>query len=78
MPGRDSGHDGDGTFMQPLWQDLYNAGAELALVGHSHDYERFAPQDAAGKLSSLQGIRQLVVGTGGAFFTGLGSAKPNS
>ena len=73
-----SGYDGDGTFMQPLWQALYDAGAELALVGHSHDYERFAPQDAAGKANSLQGIRQFVVGTGGAFFTGLGTAKPNS
>jgi calcineurin-like phosphoesterase family protein len=73
-----SGHDGDGTFMQPLWQDLYDAGAELALVGHSHDYERFAPQDASGGKSTLTGIREFVVGTGGAFFTGLGTAKPNS
>ena len=73
-----SGHDGDNTFMQPMWQDLYNANAELFLSGHSHDYERFAPQNATGGLDNARGIRQFVVGTGGAFFTGFGSAHPNS
>jgi chitodextrinase len=73
-----SGHDGDGTFVQPLWQALYDANADLALVGHSHDYERFAPQNASGALDRTRGIRQFVVGTGGAFFTGMSSAKPNS
>ena len=73
-----SGHDGDNTFMQPMWQDLYNANAELFLSGHSHNYERFAPQNATGGLDNARGIRQFVVGTGGAFFTGVGSAHPNS
>jgi hypothetical protein len=73
-----SGHDGNNTFMQTIWQDLYNAGAEIALSGHSHDYERFAPQNASGKLDRSRGVRQFVVGTGGAFFTGLSSAKANS
>ena len=73
-----SGHDGDNTFMQPLWQDLYNANADVALVGHSHDYERFAPQNASGALDRTTGIREFVVGTGGAFFTGWTTPKPNS
>ena len=73
-----SGHDGDGTFMQALWKDLYDANADLVLVGHSHDYERFAPQNASGVLDRTRGIREFVVGTGGAFFTGLSSPKPNS
>jgi chitodextrinase len=73
-----SGHDGDGTFMQPMWQDLYNADADVALVGHSHDYERYAPQNASGQLDNARGIREFVVGTGGAFFTGISSARPNS
>jgi chitodextrinase len=73
-----SGHDGDGTFMQALWQDLYDANADLVLVGHSHDYERFAPQNASGSLDRVRGIREFVVGTGGAFFTGIGTAHPNS
>jgi hypothetical protein len=73
-----SGHDGDNTFMQPMWQDLYNANAELFLSGHSHDYERYAPQNATGALDNTRGIRQFVVGTGGAFFTGMGTTDPNS
>ncbi len=60
--------------MSAFWTALHEAGAELVLSGHSHDYERFAPKDAAGKASPT-GIRQFVVGTGGAFFTGLGTSR---
>jgi hypothetical protein len=74
-----SGHDGDNTFMQAMWADLVAADAEIVLSGHSHDYERFAPQDANGNLDASSGVRQFVVGTGGAFFTGFGSTiDPNS
>jgi len=74
-----SGHDGDNTFMQAMWADLSNAGVEILLSGHSHDYERFAPQDASGHLDNAHGVRQFIVGTGGAFFTGLGTSfDPNS
>jgi chitodextrinase len=73
-----SGHDGNNTFMQPIWKALYEGDADLALVGHSHNYERFAPQDVNGNLDRTRGIRQFVVGTGGAFFTGVGSPQPNS
>jgi hypothetical protein len=69
-----SGHDGDSTFMQTMWQDLVDADAEILLSGHSHDYERFGPQDANGNLDTSNGVRQFVVGTGGAFFTGLGTS----
>jgi Ca2+-binding RTX toxin-like protein len=64
--------------MQPLFQDLYNSGVDLVLGGHAHNYERFAPQDPNGKLDRARGIQQFVVGTGGAFFTSVGSPKPNS
>ena len=73
-----SGHDGDNTFMQAIWKDLYDAGADVVLVGHSHDYERFAPMNSSGGLDRTRGIREFVVGTGGAFFTGWTSVKPNS
>jgi acid phosphatase type 7 len=73
-----SGHDGDGTFMQDIWRTLYNAGVDVVLVGHSHNYERFAPMNANGGLDRARGIREFVVGTGGAFFTGISSARPNS
>jgi hypothetical protein len=73
-----SGHDGDGTFMQDIWKTLYDANADLVLVGHSHDYERFAPMGASGGLDRTRGMREFVVGTGGAFPTGIGGARPNS
>ncbi|NML61564.1 hypothetical protein HHL21_10830 [Massilia sp. RP-1-19] len=50
------------------WRALHDAGAELVLSGHDHDYERFAPRDAAGRFDA-RGIRQFVVGTGGAYAT---------
>jgi hypothetical protein len=55
--------------MREAWRLLYEAGAELVLSGHDHDYERFAPLDADGKLDEARGVRQFVVGTGGAFLT---------
>ena len=42
------------------------------------DYERFAPQDPRGNFDPARGIRQFVVGTGGVFFTGWSTVKPNS
>jgi chitodextrinase len=73
-----SGHDGDNVFLQPLWQALIDGGVDVLLSGHSHNYERFAPQNASGGLDTTNGIRQFVVGTGGAFFTGVGTAHANS
>jgi acid phosphatase type 7 len=69
-----SGHDGNNDFMQPIWALLAASGAELVLSGHSHDYERFAPLGATGALDPAYGMRQFVVGTGGAHFTGLGNS----
>ncbi len=51
--------------LKTFWQDLYNAEVELVLNGHDHDYERFAPQNVNGNLDSTNGIREIVVGTGG-------------
>ena len=73
-----SGHGGDNAFMQPMWENLVNAGAEILLSGHSHHYERFAPQNASGGADPPRGVRQFVVGTGGAFFTGVGTPHANS
>ena len=73
-PRYSSGHDGSQVTLDAFWRDLYRAGAEVVLSGHSHDYERFAPRNGGGKTSKI-GIRQFVVGTGGAFMTGLGSSR---
>src|SRR5215211_297251 len=52
--------------VKPLWEDLYKAGADVVLNGHDHNYQRFAPQDPEGGADPEQGIREFVVGTGGA------------
>ena len=66
-----SGGHGSLPHMKDVWQALYEAGADIVLSGHDHDYERFAGQDADGRLDPARGIRQFVVGTGGAFPTPL-------
>ena len=59
-----SEHGNDPT-MKPFWSDLYEAGADIVLNGHDHDYERFAPQNPDGIADPKKGIREFVVGTGG-------------
>jgi hypothetical protein len=56
---------GDTPETEPLWQALYDFGAELVLSGHEHNYERFAPQTPTGTPEPVRGIREFVVGTGG-------------
>jgi hypothetical protein len=74
-----SGQHGSNSSMRDLWQTLYAAGVELVINGHDHDYERFAPQNPDGKLDPQKGIRQIVVGTGGASHYNVGSKHlPNS
>jgi hypothetical protein len=61
-----SGLQGSEIEMQAIWQDLFDAGAELVITGHDHIYERFAPLNADGRTDTTGGIREFVVGTGGA------------
>ncbi len=61
---------GDNVKMTPLWETMYAAGVDVILNGHDHDYERFAPQSPAGKADTERGIREFVVGTGGANLRG--------
>ncbi|WP_229416902.1 metallophosphoesterase family protein [Massilia eburnea] len=55
--------------MQDVWRALQETGVELVLSGHDHDYERLAPMNADGQPDAARGVRQFVVGTGGAFLT---------
>jgi len=64
--------------LKPLWQDLYAARADLVIVGHEHSYERFALQNPDGQADEKNGIREIVVGTGGRSHEFLGLAMPNS
>jgi acid phosphatase type 7 len=52
--------------VEPLWEALYEAGADVVLSAHEHNYERFAPQDPEGRADPQGGIREFVVGTGGS------------
>ena len=63
---------------QPLWQALYDAGADLVVSGHEHNYERFAPQTPTGALDPARGLREFVVGTGGASHFPFGPPLANS
>jgi hypothetical protein len=60
-----SGGYGNDPRMKQMWRLLDDSGVDLVLTGHEHSYERFAPQDADGRPDPL-GMRQFVVGTGGA------------
>jgi hypothetical protein len=73
-----SGNHGNNDALQSIWQALYDAGAELVLNGHQHNYERFSPQTPTGGADGARGIREFVVGTGGADLTAFVDAKPNS
>ena len=61
-----------------FWQSLYNHNADLILVGHDHIYERFAPQTPTGVADPVRGIRQIMVGTGGADHTSITTIAANS
>jgi calcineurin-like phosphoesterase family protein len=66
------------TSMGPLFTILYDAGAEIVLSGHDHQYERFAPQRVDGTSDAARGIREFVAGSGGAGLYDFGTARPNS
>ena len=69
---------GSNPSLQPLWQALYDYGADVVLVGHEHNYERFAPQDPSGMADAARGIRQFVIGTGGRSHYSFGTPIANS
>ena len=69
-----SGGQSDTTALQPLWANLYAHRVDLVLVGHDHEYERFARLGAVPTFDSggveqpvvdPNGMRQIVAGTGG-------------
>jgi hypothetical protein len=60
----------------PIWDLLYKSGVDIVFNGHSHTYQRWAPQDAYGNYQA-NGVREFVVGTGGYYLNNLGhNPKP--
>jgi acid phosphatase type 7 len=64
-----SSHTGDREKGKPLWDMLAQFKADIVLSGHEHNYERF---------QRIDGITQVVVGTGGSSLTGFGTIDSRS
>jgi len=73
-----SGRHGDEKLADGFWRELYAARADIVLVGHDHDYERFSPQDPNGRADPVRGIREFVVGTGGRSHDPIDRVNANS
>jgi hypothetical protein len=60
-----SGRGYDTPEVRRFWTILHKRDADVVLNGHAHRYERYAPITPRGERSD-RGIRQFIVGTGGA------------
>ncbi len=69
---------GVNDFERAFWDALYGAGTDIVLNGDQHQYERFAPQAPDGRLDPSRGIREFIVGTGGASVVAPTSIRANS
>ena len=58
-------HNGSGQMMRTAWRLLDEFQADAVINGHEHFYEAFDPQDVDGHHTTT-GLREFVVGTGGA------------
>ena len=52
-----------------LWQTLWDAGADLVVTGHDHNYQRFAPLNRDANGVEGGGMRQIIAGMGGKNLT---------
>ena len=73
-----SSPSGTYTGLKPIWDVLYSFGVELTLNGYNRIYERFAPQDPSGNRNDAMGVREFIVGTGGAGTTSISTIAANS
>jgi hypothetical protein len=66
QPRFSTGPHGSSTRMAQVFQALYDAGADVVVTGHDHGYQRFMPANPSGSPDATRGMREFVVGTGGA------------
>ena len=72
-PAFSSGAHGSSPEMLGLWKMLADGGVDLVLNGHEHHYERFLPQNGSGVRDTLNGMEEIIAGTGGGPLTGIRS-----
>ncbi|MFI6318109.1 discoidin domain-containing protein [Nonomuraea sp. NPDC050556] len=72
-----SGEHGNDPVSRPVWQILYDKGADLVLNGHDHHYERFGPQSPTAQ-ADPNGIVEVLGGMGGASPYAIENVQPNS
>ena len=60
------GPHGDSGQMRAIWRLLFEHGVDVVLAGHDHNYQRFPALDGNLQRDPQRGIRQFIVGTGGA------------
>ncbi|MGH8050527.1 MAG: PKD domain-containing protein [Arenimonas sp.] len=61
--------------VKPIYDRLYAAKADLVLVGHDHNYQRYDKMDG-NQAAKADGVRQILVGTGGRDFYSLSGTHP--
>lgn len=76
-PPTGSGIHGRYPPVDPLWAVLVDADVDLALAGHEHHYERFAPLGADAR-PDPEGLRLIIAGTGGIALRAAGEPVPGS
>ncbi len=54
------------SWIKPVWDLLYQYGADIVLNGHDHNYQRWTPM-SPDQVADPRGIREFVVGTGGYY-----------
>ena len=59
-----------------FWEDLYAAGVDVVLNGHDHGYERTKLLNPSGGIDTVRGVREFVVGSGGADLSWFSTTQP--
>jgi hypothetical protein len=72
-----SGEHGNDARARPIFALFDAQGGDLVLNGHDHNYERFTKINSSGQVSA-SGVREIVVGTGGANLRGQIFVQPGS
>ena len=68
-----TGTNSNNSATSSWWTLLYQHQADLVLSGHLHNYQRFAQLDPSGQ-TAADGIREVIVGTGGESLGGFSSS----